>query len=200
MGDNAFSSSDDADFDKVEEKTMAAMGILKTLDSLVLSVENSPLIVMELQQIIMPTVVYILDHSILDLFEEAFELIGTCLYCVKQVTPVMWQVFPRIYNTFKMDAVEYLAEMLPSLDNYISYGKEVFLADAEKQHQIVDIIFTVMNDATISARESDKIRAIQLMETLMLTLRGNIDPVYFIYCYKLFCLSHYFTLVDTQIY
>ena len=99
-----------------------------------------------------------------------------------------------------MDAVEYLAEMLPSLDNYISYGKEVFLADAEKQHQIVDIIFTVMNDATISARESDKIRAIQLMETLMLTLRGNIDPVYFIYCYKLFCLSHYFTLVDTQIY
>ena len=161
MGDNAFSSSDDADFDKVEEKTMAAMGILKTLDSLVLSVENSPLIVMELQQIIMPTVVYILDHSILDLFEEAFELIGTCLYCVKQVTPVMWQVFPRIYNTFKMDAVEYLAEMLPSLD---------------------------------------KIRAIQLMETLMLTLRGNIDPVYFIYCYKLFCLSHYFTLVDTQIY
>ena len=173
MHENNF--SDDVDFDKVEEKTMAAMGILKTLDSLVLSVESSPEIVLELEIVICPTILYVLDNSVLDLFEETFELIGTCLFCVKQVSQTMWTVFPRIYNTFKMDALEYLAEMLPSLDNFIAYGKDVFLHDIEKQNQLVDIIFTVMNDK--DSRESDRIRGIQLIESLTLNLRGSIDLV-----------------------
>lgn len=178
MNENNF-SSDDVDFDKVEEKTMAAMGILKTLDALVLSVETSPEIVLDLEIVISPILLYVLDNSILDLFEETFELIGTCLFCVKQVSSTMWTIFPRIYNTFKMDSLEYLAEMLPSLDNYIAYGKDVFLHDIEKQNQLMDIIYTVMNDK--DSRESDRIRGIQLIESLLLNLRGQIDPVLFNY-------------------
>lgn len=174
MAENNF-SSDDVDFDKVEEKTMAAMGILKTLDSLILSVETSPAIILEIEQVVAPILCFVLDNAILDLYEETFEMIGTILFCVKQVSPTMWSIFPRIYKTFKTDALEYLEEMLPSLDNFIAYGKNVFLTDPEKQHQLIDIVFTVMNDA--DSREADRIRGIQLIESMMLNLRGQIDPI-----------------------
>jgi hypothetical protein len=177
MANSNYQTSEDADFDRMEEKTLASVGILKTLDALILAVESSPEIVLELELIIIPVVNYILDNAILDLYEETFEIIGTTLFCVKRVSPTMWSVFPRIYATFKSDALEYLEEMLPSLDNYVAYGKDVFLTDLEKQNQLIDIVFTVMQDQL--SREADKIRGIQLMESMMLNLRGHIDPVRF---------------------
>jgi hypothetical protein len=174
MGEANF-SSDAFDIDDAEDKTMAAMGVLKTLSSLVLAVESSTPLVLELEVIIIPAVKFILEHSILDLFEEAFEIVGTSLFCSKQVSPIMWTVFPLIYQTFKQDALEYLEEMLPSLDNYIAYGKEVFVQEPQHQNLIVDMIVTVFNDK--NSGEADRIRACQLMESLMLNLRGHIDAV-----------------------
>jgi hypothetical protein len=166
-------SSDDLDIDEMEEKTMAAMGVLKTLSSLILAIESSTSIVIELESIVIPAIRFILENSILDLFEEVFEIIGTILFCAKIVTPVMWEVFPLIYATFKADAVEYLEEMHPSLDNFIAYGKEVIIQNQMIQVQLLDIIATLLQDD--DCREADQIRACQLMESMMLNLRGSID-------------------------
>jgi hypothetical protein len=177
MGEANF-SSEDFNIDDAEDKTMAAMGVLKTLSSLILAVESSTALILELEAIIIPAVKFILEHSILDLFEEAFEIIGTSLFCSKQVSPIMWTVFPLIYQTFKQDALEYLEEMLPSLDNYIAYGKDVFIQDPQHQNLIVDMVVTVFNDK--NSGEADRIRACQLIESMMLNLRGHIDLVHFI--------------------
>ncbi|KAJ3320443.1 hypothetical protein HDV06_005266 [Boothiomyces sp. JEL0866] len=166
-------NSDDFDIEDAEDKTMAAMGVLKTIASLILSVDSSPAIILEIELVIEPALKFILENSILDLYEELFEIIETSLFCAKQVSPTMWNLFPYIYNTFKQDALEYLEEMSPSLDNYISYGKDVIAANPTLQNQLFEMIMTIMNDKL--GREADKIRAIQLMETMLHNLRGLID-------------------------
>jgi importin-7 len=178
MGEANF-ESDDFNIDDAEDKTMAAMGVLKTLSSLVLAVESSTELILELEIVIMPAVKFILEHAVLDLFEEAFEILGTTLFCAKQVSPTMWSLFPLIYQTFKQDGIEYLEEMLPSLDNYIAYGKNAFIQDVQIQGMITDIISTIFGDEHSS--EADRIRACQLMESLMLNLRGHIDQVILFY-------------------
>jgi hypothetical protein len=174
MADANF-DSEDFNIEDAEDKTMAAMGVLKTLASLVLAVESSTALILELEIVIMPAVKFILEHAVLDLFEEAFEILGTSLFCAKQVSPTMRSILPLIYQTFKQDGIEYLEEMLPSLDNYIAYGKEMFARDAQLQGMMVDIITTIFNDE--HASEADCIRACQLMESLMLNLPGSVDQV-----------------------
>jgi hypothetical protein len=168
-------AADDFDIDEAESKTMAAMGVLKTLSSLILAVESSTQIVLELEAIIIPAVKFVLENSILDLYEEIFEILGTALFSAKQVSPIMWSVFPLIYSTFKSDALEYLEEMLPCLDNYIAYGKDVIIREPEIQKSLIDMIVTIFSDET--SGEADRIRACQLMESMMLNLCGNIDQV-----------------------
>ncbi len=168
-------AADDFDIDEAEDKTMAAMGVLKTLSSLILAVESSTQIVLELEVVIIPAVKFVLENSILDLYEEIFEILGTSLFSAKQVSPMMWTVFPLIYATFKSDALEYLEEMLPCLDNFIAYGKDVFAREPELQKSLVDMIVSIFSDE--DSGEADRIRACQLMESMMLNLRGHIDHV-----------------------
>jgi importin-7 len=170
--------SDDCEYDEIEEKTIAAMGILKTLSSLILALESSTAIILELEAIILPAIIFVLSHSILDMYEEIFEMVGTILFCAKQVSPNMWEVFPYIFSTFKSDAYDYLGEMLPPLDNFIAYGKEYLLQHKDYQMNILEMISILLTDNNSS--ESDQIRACQLIESMLLNLRGGIDEVDYI--------------------
>ncbi|KAJ2991496.1 hypothetical protein HDV02_003755 [Globomyces sp. JEL0801] len=60
-------TSDEFNIDEVEDKTMAAMGVLKTISSLILSVETSLEILLGIEEVVVPALLFILDNSILGL-------------------------------------------------------------------------------------------------------------------------------------
>jgi importin-7 len=106
-----------------------------------------------------------MTHSIADLYAEIFEIIDSCTFSSKRVTPTMWGVFELIYKAFKESGIDFMdgkrclyavrsnrlrqrvtilhSEMLPSLDNYISYGQDVFVTNQPIQGMMFDIIETV---------------------------------------------------------
>ncbi|KAH6566864.1 hypothetical protein BASA62_006461 [Batrachochytrium salamandrivorans] len=174
MSDTNFNGDDDFDLDDVEDKTMAAMGVLKTISSLILSVEGSPVILHEVDEIISPAVIFVLENSILDLYEEIFEIIETATFCAKSISSTMWDLLPRIYKTFQSDAFDYFQEIVPSLHNYVIYGKEVLIHSKVHQNMIVDIAWRIFYGGA-GVGESDRVRACQLLEIMMLHLRGHID-------------------------
>ena len=82
----------------------------------------------------------------------------------------MWGVFELIYQAFKNSGIDFMdgsviffmsvlafwlisvtkelfasLEMLPALDNYISYGRDVFVANENIQRMMFDIVETVCN-------------------------------------------------------
>lgn len=64
--------------------------------------------------------------------------------------------------------------MLPSLDNYISFGSQVFAANKEFQNMLFDIIQTIL---TNDSGEADYVRACQLAESMFLNLKDSMDLV-----------------------
>ena len=44
-----------------------------------------------------------------------------------QISPLLWSVFPRLYEAFQLWAHEYVNNLLTPLDNYISRATETFL-------------------------------------------------------------------------
>lgn len=146
---------DDGDLDDISDKTMAAMGVLKTIGTLILSLESTPEILQQLENALLPVITYTLKNKIMDLYNEIFEIIDSCTFSAKRVTPTMWSVFELIYESFKDCGIDYMDEMLPPLDNYISYGRDVFVANENVQRMMFDIIDTVMKSDRLA--ESDRV-------------------------------------------
>ena len=62
----------------------------------------------ELELACIPVVQYVLEKNVIDLYEEAFEIIDTCTFCSKSISPAMWSVFGLIYKAFKEDACDHI--------------------------------------------------------------------------------------------
>jgi hypothetical protein len=164
---------ENADEDIAGNKIMASMGILKTISTVVLAMEASPEILAQLEVTLYPVIHYILDKEIIDLYDDILEIIDGFTYCQKKVSNVIWSTFDLIYKSFKNDAIDYIREMFPCLDNYISFGSDVFNTNRDYQDKMFDIIKTVMETDALDATE--RIYGCQLMESMMLNCRGVID-------------------------
>lgn len=65
--------------------------------------------------------------------------------------------------------------MIPTLDNFLSYGSDVFKLRADYRNMIVDIYTTVLNSDNLG--ENDFINGSKLADSILLNLRGHVDDV-----------------------
>ncbi|KAJ2454378.1 Nonsense-mediated mRNA decay protein 5, partial [Coemansia sp. RSA 2424] len=162
-----------AELDDISDKTMAAMGVLKTLGTLVLNLESTPEVVYSLEEVLFPVVRFVLEQRLVDLYDEVFEILDCCMFSVKAVSANAWGLFDSIYTCFTNDGIDFIEEMLPSLDNYVSHGTDVVTSNSEVQARLFNIIETVMKSDRVG--ENDRVCACKLMEAIMLHGRGKLD-------------------------
>ena len=65
--------------------------------------------------------------------------------------------------------------MLPSLDNFVSFGADVINSRPEYKQLLVDIFTTAMTSDHLG--ENDRANGCKLAESMLLNLRGQIDDV-----------------------
>lgn len=68
-------------------------------------------------------------------------------------------------------------EMLPALDNFLSFGKDVFISRPDYVEKMLDIYVTAMSSEQLG--EADRANGCKLGESMLLNLRGHIDAVSF---------------------
>ena len=68
-----------------------------------------------------------------------------------------------------------LLEMLPALDNFVSYGTDVFKARADYRRMVLDIYTTSVTSAQLG--ENDRVNGAKVAESMLLNLRGHVDEV-----------------------
>ena len=162
----------DQDLDFTSDKIMTAIGMMKTIQSLILSLENCPQVVFQIEQIACPVLSYVLENDFVDLFEEIFEFIDTVTFTTKSVSPLMWKFFFECFNRLKDTAADYLDHMIPCFDKFIQYGKQQILADPSVLENINSMVANLFGSQIMDA---DKIPGCLLIETVLLHLRGHID-------------------------
>lgn len=122
-----------------------------------------------------------------------YDLADSLTFSLRRIAPCMWPIYELTYKLFKSDAVDFLegrwyflghhrhvvkvfiAEMLPCLDNFISYGKDVFIQRPDYRAMAVDIYTTSMSSEHLG--ENDRVNGSKIAESLLLNLRGHIDDV-----------------------
>lgn len=102
-----------------------------------------------------------------------FEIIDSCTFAAKCISPTMWTAFELVHATFKSGAELYLEDMLPALDNFVQYGAPQLI----EQPQYVEALFSMVSDMFTDTKVGgvDRICACKLAEAMMLSLRGHIN-------------------------
>jgi len=65
--------------------------------------------------------------------------------------------------------------MLPSLDNFVSFGADMFKARADYRRMLLEMYTTALTNNQLG--ENDRVNGCKLAESMLLNLRGNVDDV-----------------------
>lgn len=102
-----------------------------------------------------------------------FEIIDSCTFAAKAISPTMWKAFELIHRTFKAGAELYLEDMLPALDNFVQFGVPQLIQKPEYVQALYTMVSDMFNDPKVGG--IDRICACKLAEAMMLSLPGHID-------------------------
>ncbi|KAI4290501.1 MAG: hypothetical protein L6R35_000225 [Caloplaca aegaea] len=164
---------DDTYGDLLDDKSITALGVLQTIGTLILTLEATPEVLMHLETILMPIISITLENKLYDLYTEVFEIIDSCTFSAKRISPAMWQAFEYIHKSFKAGAELYLEDMLPALDNFVAYGAETMIQTPAYIEAVAGMVQDIFGDDKVGAME--KVCGCKLAESLMLNLRGNVN-------------------------
>ena len=121
----------------------------------------------------MPVIKVTLENKLYDLYNEVFEIIDSCTFAAKSISPTMWQAFELIHTTFKAGAEYYLEDMLPALDNFVQFGAPQLAQKPEYTQALYSMVADMFTDSIQGGVE--RICACKLAEAMMLSLKGQID-------------------------
>lgn len=102
-----------------------------------------------------------------------FEIIDSCTFAAKAISPTMWQAFEIIHRSFKSGAELYLEDMLPALDNFVQFGVPQLIQKPEYVEALYTMVSDLFHDPNVGG--IDRICACKLAEAMMLSLPGHID-------------------------
>jgi len=155
-----------------DDKSITALGVLQTIGTLILTLESTPDVLLHIEAVLMPVIEVTLNNKLYDLYNEVFEIIDSCTFAAKRISPNMWQAFELIHSTFKAGAEYYLEDMLPALDNIVQYGAPELAHKPQYVQAFYEMIADMFKD---EVQGLERISACKLAEAMMLCLRGQID-------------------------
>ncbi|KAI9743827.1 MAG: hypothetical protein M1818_002561 [Claussenomyces sp. TS43310] len=164
---------DDAYGDYLDDKSITALGVLQTIGTLILTLESTPDVLLHMESILMPVIKVTLENKLYDLYNEVFEIIDSCTFAAKSISPTMWSAFELIHATFKAGAELYLEDMLPALDNFVQYGSQHLIQTPAYMEAMFSMVQDMFTDDKVGG--VDRICACKLAESMMLSLTGHAD-------------------------
>ncbi|KAJ9155365.1 Importin-beta domain-containing protein [Pleurostoma richardsiae] len=159
--------------DYLDDKSITALGVLQTIGTLILTLESTPDVLLHIEAVLMPVIQVTLENKLYDLYNEVFEIIDSCTFAAKAISPTMWQAFELIHASFKSGAELYLEDMLPALDNFVQFGASHLIQKPEYIEALYSMVSDMFADPKVGG--VDRICACKLAEAMMLSLPGQID-------------------------
>lgn len=161
------------------DKTMAAVGILSTLTSLVMALDTAPEVMMKLDEVFYPIYVVVFEHDMSEFYAEVLGLIENQTFCVKAISPTMWEVLKLVHKSFEGSGADFLDEMLPCLENYVLYGAGELPQRQDMLALLYDVFDRIISDTSARLGANDRVVACVVAKRLMTALRstGAVDQM-----------------------
>uniref|UniRef100_A0A8C5UZ13 Importin 8 n=1 Tax=Microcebus murinus TaxID=30608 RepID=A0A8C5UZ13_MICMU len=156
------------EYEEVEDKTVMAMGILHTIDTILTVVEDHKEITQQLENICLRIIDIVLQKHVIEFYEEILSL-AYSLTC-HSISPHMWQLLSILYEVFQQDCFEYFTDMMPLLHNYVTIDTDTLLSNPK----YLEILFTMCRKVLCGdGGEDAECHAAKLLEVIILQCKGR---------------------------
>uniref|UniRef100_A0A8C9YZ38 Importin 8 n=1 Tax=Sander lucioperca TaxID=283035 RepID=A0A8C9YZ38_SANLU len=156
------------EYEESEDKTVMALGILSTIDTILTVMEDHKEITQQLEGICLQVIGLVLQKPIIEFYEEILSL-AFGLTC-QTISPQMWQLLGVLYEVFQHDCFDYFTDMMPLLHNYVTVDTDMLLSNPKHLEVIYSMCKKVL---TIDAGEDAECHAAKLLEVIILQCRGR---------------------------
>lgn len=156
------------EYEEVEDKTVMAMGILHTIDTILTVVEDHREITQQLENICLRIIDLVLQKHVIEFYEEILSL-AYSLTC-HTISPQMWHLLSILYEIFQQDCFEYFTDMMPLLHNYVTIDTNTLLSNPKH----LEVLFTMCRKVLCGdAGEDAECHAAKLLEVIILQCKGR---------------------------
>uniref|UniRef100_A0A3B3SL01 Importin 8 n=1 Tax=Paramormyrops kingsleyae TaxID=1676925 RepID=A0A3B3SL01_9TELE len=156
------------EYEESEDKTVMALGILSTIDTILTVMEDHREITQQLEGICLQVIGLVLQKPIIEFYEEILSL-AFGLTC-QAISPQMWQLLGVLYDVFQHDCFDYFTDMMPLLHNYVTVDTDMLLSNSK----YLEVIYTMCKKVlTSDAGEDAECHAAKLLEVVILQCRGR---------------------------
>uniref|UniRef100_A0A3Q1JSM3 Importin N-terminal domain-containing protein n=1 Tax=Anabas testudineus TaxID=64144 RepID=A0A3Q1JSM3_ANATE len=156
------------EYEENEDKTVMALGILSTIDTILTVMEDHKEITQQLEGICLQVIGLVLQKPIIEFYEEILSL-AFGLTC-QTISPSMWQLLGVLYEVFQHDCFDYFTDMMPLLHNYVTVDTDMLLSNPKHLEVIYSMCKKVL---TVDAGEDAECHAAKLLEVIILQCRGR---------------------------
>ncbi|XP_059055104.1 importin-7 [Achroia grisella] len=153
-----------------DEKAITAMGLLNTMETVLNVMSENAEITAQLEKTVLSVVGHILQHNIIEYYEEAMTLL--CDLSTKSISEDMWKVLELLYQLFEKEGFDYFADMMPVLHNYITVDTNAFLSNENHILAMFNMAKAVLN---MECLDDSEMIAAKLLEVMVLQCSGKID-------------------------
>lgn len=170
---------DDSDIPDESDKQMAALGILSTTISILLSFENSPEMVKNLEQSFYPAAEFILKYDVEDFYHECCEFVENSTFLLRSISPISWKILELIGESNRRDnsmVSFYLDDCIYALNNYLLYGS----GELRKNQFYFKILYEIYTKATDNDDKtlSELTTVFDLSQKIVLSLNQQLPEQY----------------------
>jgi hypothetical protein len=162
----------ESDTEQSDDKAIAAMGILNTLETICTVMEEQKELLQHIEGVVIDVIGLILKHNVVEFFEEMLSLVFSLTS--PQVSPRMWAILPLLHELFQKDNIDYFTDMMPALHNYITVDPVAFISDPKHMGIVFEMCKTVLHG---DAGEDAECHAAKLLEVILIQFKGSIDQV-----------------------
>uniref|UniRef100_M4A2B5 Importin 8 n=1 Tax=Xiphophorus maculatus TaxID=8083 RepID=M4A2B5_XIPMA len=156
------------EYEENEDKTVMALGILSTIDTILTVMEDHKEITQQLEGICLQVIGLVLQKPIIEFYEEILSL-AFGLTC-QTISPQMWQLLGVLYEVFQHDCFDYFTDMMPLLHNYVTVDTDMLLSNPKHLEVIYSMCKKVL---TLDAGDDAECHAAKLLEVIILQCRGR---------------------------
>lgn len=164
------------EYEESEDKTVMALGLLSTMDTILTVMEDHAEITQQLEDICLQVIGLVLQKPVIGMAEFYEEILSLAfgLTC-QSVSPQMWQLLGVLYEVFQHDCFDYFTDMMPLLHNYVTVDTDMLLSNPKH----LEVIFSMCKKVLSSdCGEDAECHAAKLLEIIILQCRGRgIDQV-----------------------
>jgi hypothetical protein len=157
--------------DDNDDKSITAMGLLNTMETILSVMESREDVHAALEPIVLQAVHHIFSNSVIEFYEEALSL--SCDLTSAKISPNMWSMLALISEVFQKDGIDYFMDMMPLLHNYVTVDTDQFLSNPAYITTLFNMSKTMLS---ADPGEDPECHAGKLLEVIILQCKGkNID-------------------------